>query len=109
MPRSIALCTTLRVASRSMRPPKLLQPRPTTDTRRPDLPRFRSCMRCSRLADAPAARRRTLCRAMRACRQVRTLEPLLLDGALDGRHGFGAGGVQAQDRVAARRAPLDEA
>src|SRR3954465_7667132 len=45
MPRSSALWTTLRVASRSIRPPKLLQPRPTSDTRRPDDPRLRSCMR----------------------------------------------------------------
>src|SRR5580698_1823552 len=41
MPRSSALCTTLRVASRSMRPPKLLQPRPIADTRKPDAPRLR--------------------------------------------------------------------
>src|SRR6187402_3473218 len=45
MPRSSALWTTLRVASRSIRPPKLLQPRPTSDTRRPDDPRLRSCIR----------------------------------------------------------------
>src|ERR1700722_4152369 len=44
MPQSSALCTTLRVASRSIRPPKLLQPRPTSETLRPDLPRLRSCM-----------------------------------------------------------------
>src|ERR1700761_2877807 len=41
MPRSSALWTTSFVASKSMRPPKLLQPRPTTDTRRPDRPRRR--------------------------------------------------------------------
>src|SRR3546814_4018962 len=41
MPRSIALWTTARVSSRPMRPPKLLQPSPTSDTRRPDRPRFR--------------------------------------------------------------------
>src|SRR5712664_2650011 len=41
MPRSSALWTTLREASRSMRPPKLLQPSPTTETSRPDLPRLR--------------------------------------------------------------------
>src|SRR6516164_7142729 len=40
MPRSSALWTTWRVAARSMRPPKLLQPRPTTETCRPDFPRF---------------------------------------------------------------------
>src|SRR6516162_1187092 len=47
MPRSNALWTTLRVAARSIRPPKLLQPRPTTDTRRPDLPRFLCSIRSS--------------------------------------------------------------
>src|SRR5580692_2816022 len=41
MPRSSALWTTFFVASKSMRPPKLLQPRPTTDTSRPDRPRLR--------------------------------------------------------------------
>ena len=35
---------TLREASRSMRWPKLLQPRPTAETRRPELPRLRICM-----------------------------------------------------------------
>src|SRR5262249_28140221 len=47
MPRSSALWTTLRVAARSMRPPKLLQPRPTTETRRRDCPRFRCSIRSS--------------------------------------------------------------
>src|SRR6185312_15451812 len=42
MPRSSALWTTRRVASRSMRPPKLLQPSPTSVTDRPDFPRLRS-------------------------------------------------------------------
>src|SRR5258705_8187331 len=42
MPSSIALSTTLREASRSMRPPKLLHPIPTTETSRPDDPRLRS-------------------------------------------------------------------
>src|SRR5438270_9969519 len=41
MPISSALWTTFFVASKSIRPPKLLQPRPTTDTRRPDRPRLR--------------------------------------------------------------------
>src|SRR5450631_2537660 len=41
MPRSIALWITLREASKSMRWPKLLQPRPTAETRRPELPRLR--------------------------------------------------------------------
>src|SRR3546814_19462236 len=56
MPRSSALWTTARVSSRPMRPPKLLQPSPTSDTRRPDRPRFRysmahpagSCFRAAR-------------------------------------------------------------
>src|SRR4029077_14223342 len=38
---------TLRVASRSTRPPKLLQPRPTTETNRPDFPRFLCSIRSS--------------------------------------------------------------
>src|SRR5260370_1149788 len=46
MPRSSALCTTFFVASKSMRPPKLLQPRPTTDTRRPDRPTLRCSNQC---------------------------------------------------------------
>src|SRR5690348_13023909 len=41
MPRSSALWITRRVASSSMRPPKLLQPRPIAETRRPDVPRLR--------------------------------------------------------------------
>src|SRR5437868_12839968 len=41
MPISSALWTTFFVASKSTRPPKLLQPSPTTDTRRPDRPRLR--------------------------------------------------------------------
>src|SRR5271156_2982688 len=47
MPRSNALWTTLRVAARSILPPKLLQPRPTTETRRPDFPRFLCSIRSS--------------------------------------------------------------
>src|SRR5579871_3387186 len=43
-PRSIALWITLREASRSMRWPKLLQPRPTAETRRPEAPRLRISM-----------------------------------------------------------------
>src|SRR2546429_2194891 len=38
MPRSIALCTTRLVAAKSMRPPKLLPPRPTTETSSAELP-----------------------------------------------------------------------
>src|SRR3954452_21238271 len=44
IPRSIALWITLREVSRSVRWPKLLQPRPTADTRRPEPPRLRICM-----------------------------------------------------------------
>src|SRR5579863_8611200 len=44
MPRSIALWITLREASRSMRWPKLLQPSPTAETRKPEPPRLRVCM-----------------------------------------------------------------
>src|SRR5450432_2843667 len=47
MPRSIALWITLREASRSVRWPKLLQPRPTAETRRPEPPRLRICMNLS--------------------------------------------------------------
>src|SRR5437588_3235942 len=41
MPRSSALWTTLLVLSKSMRPLKLLQPSPITETSRPDRPRLR--------------------------------------------------------------------
>src|SRR5437667_4651462 len=41
MPRSNALCTTARVAAKSARPPKLLQPSPTAETIRPERPRLR--------------------------------------------------------------------
>src|SRR2546429_9011203 len=44
MPRSIALWMTLREVSRSVLWPKLLQPRPTAETRRPEPPRLRICM-----------------------------------------------------------------
>src|ERR1700753_3781353 len=44
MPRSSALWMTLREASRSMRMPKLLQPMPTAETRRPEPPRLRISM-----------------------------------------------------------------
>src|SRR5215831_17162748 len=44
IPRSSALWITLREVSRSVRWPKLLQPRPTEETRRPDPPRLRICM-----------------------------------------------------------------
>src|SRR3981189_3764735 len=53
MPRSIALCITLREASRSVRWPKLLQPRPTAETRRPEPPRLRICMDQSCWDNAP--------------------------------------------------------
>src|SRR6476620_7362746 len=41
MPASSAASTTARVPSRSTRPPKLLQPRPTTETSGPSAPRRR--------------------------------------------------------------------
>src|SRR3989304_2371077 len=40
MPISTHLLTTAMVPWASTRPPKLLQPRPTAETWRPDLPRF---------------------------------------------------------------------
>src|SRR5579863_858430 len=46
MPRSMALWITLRELSSSMRP-KLLQPSPTAETRRPEPPRLRICMDAS--------------------------------------------------------------
>src|SRR4249920_2044453 len=52
MPRSIALWITLREVSRSQRWPKLLQPRPTAETRRPEPPRLRICMEGSRTEKA---------------------------------------------------------
>src|SRR5438876_8635388 len=45
MPASSAASTTARVASRSMRPPKLLQPSPTTETSGPSRPNRRVRMR----------------------------------------------------------------
>src|SRR5436853_2694471 len=51
MPRSIALWMTLREVSRSVRWPKLLQPRPTAETRRPEPPRLRICIDGTRKAE----------------------------------------------------------
>src|ERR671934_43166 len=45
MPASSAASTTARVASRSIRPPKLLQPSPTTETSGPSRPNRRVRMR----------------------------------------------------------------
>src|ERR1700712_2430973 len=45
MPASIASFTTFLEASRSIRPPRLLQPRPISETRRPERPRLRIFMR----------------------------------------------------------------
>src|SRR3970040_388317 len=42
MPASRAASTTCLVPSRSSRPPKLLQPRPTTETTRSEFPTLRS-------------------------------------------------------------------
>src|SRR5712691_4694677 len=44
MPASSAACTTRRVAARSRRVPKLLQPRPTSETRSPVCAKFRCSM-----------------------------------------------------------------
>src|SRR5262245_37411235 len=44
MPRSSARWITLREVSRSVRWPKLLQPTPTAETRRPEPPRLRMSM-----------------------------------------------------------------
>src|SRR5579864_3869846 len=44
MPRSSARWMTFRDVSRSVRWPKLLQPSPTAETRRPEPPRLRICM-----------------------------------------------------------------
>src|SRR3954447_2428252 len=117
MPRSIALWTTLRVASRSMRPPKLLQPRPTTETRRPDFPRLRSCI-ARRSSPAPIVcapallkqRREALSTPARAMAAARDRsEALLLDGALDRLRGARRGRLEPQDRVSAGGAPPREA
>src|SRR5215213_5497151 len=53
MPASSALLTTAAVASASMRPPKLLQPMPTTDTCNPERPRLRYSMRASPRRESP--------------------------------------------------------
>src|SRR3954447_14741727 len=44
MPRAIGPWITFREVSRWVRWPKLLQPRPTAETRRPEPPRLRICM-----------------------------------------------------------------
>src|SRR5262249_14188899 len=43
-PRSSALCTTRAEASKSIRPPKLLAPSPTTETSSVELPSLRLCI-----------------------------------------------------------------
>src|SRR6185437_1517873 len=53
-PRSSALSTTSREAARSMRPPKLLVPSPTSETSGPASPNLRLCMRRSGEARSPA-------------------------------------------------------
>ena len=63
MPASSAASTTARVASRSMRMPKLLQPSPATETTRPEPPRRRYAMSAMRRivggrVDAAPPRRR---------------------------------------------------
>src|ERR1700755_2633134 len=60
-PRSIARWITLREVSRSVRWPKLLQPRPTAETRRPEPPRLRICMIDARILKGNEARRDVHC------------------------------------------------
>src|SRR3569623_1349578 len=91
MPRSSARWITLREASRSIRWPKLLQPRPTADTRRPEPPRLRISMGDPvRTKQAPivTAARRTGKRAlaMLPCRHGETGKKMrpLSDAATDG-------------------------
>src|ERR1700756_2209127 len=121
MPRSSALWTTFFVASKSMRPPKLLQPRPTTDTKRPDRPRLR-CSNSSPfyLRDLP---RQPDGRNLAGDDQVASrLRPHFLDGDAGGdfaqRHAFRGnleqseiGGDQIDDAARGRRdgATLDQA
>src|SRR3954451_25103650 len=59
MPRSSARWITLREVSKSMRWPKLLQPSPTADTRRPEAPRLRISM------GGPVRRKRPIVTAVR--------------------------------------------
>src|SRR6516162_11507003 len=61
MPRSSARWITLREPSRSTRWPKLLQPRPTAETRKPEPPRLRICIDFSPLGEDE--RNDALCRA----------------------------------------------
>ena len=58
-----------RGASRSMRPPKLLQPSPTSDTRRPDLPRLRCSMSAPHML--PNARTRAVLETIGAAIRAR--------------------------------------
>src|SRR5712692_4502414 len=51
MPASRQALITAVVASASIRPPKLLQPRPTSETLRPEWPRFRYSTKVPLLAD----------------------------------------------------------
>src|SRR5512144_2287825 len=53
MPSAIALCTTRSDAAKSMRPPKLLPPRPTTDTSSVELPSLRFSIKQSLRAREP--------------------------------------------------------
>src|SRR4051794_8928896 len=78
MPRSIALWMTLREVSRSVRWPKLLQPSPTAETRRPEPPRLRICM------DNPvrwgSARRESIVTRERPCRKAALLRRAQMPG-----------------------------
>src|SRR5579872_1640060 len=110
IPRSIARWITLREVSRSVRWPKLLQPSPTADTRRPEPPRLRISMggpvRRDQAAILTAVRRSgKRLTALQPCRQrtegkkMRPLSDAATDGDRLGRL-IGDGGpdqTQSQD------------
>src|SRR6478752_10675115 len=91
MARSSARWITLREASKSVRWPKLLQPSPTADTRRPEAPRLRISMGdpCRRWAGAycdcgappqQAARRVAAMLTRTADKKMRPLSDAATDG-----------------------------
>jgi hypothetical protein len=91
-----------------MRPPKLLQPKADNGhpkARLAEVPLLHACSR------SPTFQRRGGALYAGAWEPVdwSDLEPLLLDGALDGRHGLAD--VVSRRRIGwpSRRAPLDEA
>src|SRR5262249_10362574 len=72
MPASSALWITLVELSRSSRCPKLLQPSPTSETRRPELPTLRNVMVTSYLQ---RGRRRSHARAAETIGPAMRLQP----------------------------------